>query len=62
MTRRLPPFRDAEFHGEMQGHLQTFIRWTVAPDESPTGHAPSDEMIQDTARITAEADPNGGRR
>lgn len=56
------PFRDAKFHNEMQGHLQAFIRWTVAPEESPTGSAPSRGLLEDTARIAADADPNGGQR
>jgi hypothetical protein len=56
------PFRDAKFHGEMQGHLQTFIRWSVAPEESPTGRAPSREMLDETAGIAADADPNAVTR
>ena len=58
----LKPFRDAKFHGEMQEHLQTFIRWSVAPDESPTGKPLSREMLDDVARIAADADPNGVTR
>lgn len=53
------PFRDAKFHGEMQGHLQAFIRWSVAPEESPTGKPPTRDLLDRTARITADADPNG---
>jgi hypothetical protein len=56
------PLRNAKFHGEMQGHLQTFIRWSVAPGESPTGKPPSRELLDDTARIAADSDPKGDQR
>jgi hypothetical protein len=56
------PLRDARFHGQMQGHLQAFIRWSVAPEESPTGKPLSRKMLDTVAQITADADPKGGKR
>jgi hypothetical protein len=56
------PPRNTKFHGEMQDHLQAFIRWSVAPEESPTGKSPSRELLDDTARLAADADPKGGQR
>lgn len=53
------PFRDAKLHGDVQAGLQTFIRWSVAPDESPTGKPPSRALLDRTARIAADADPKG---
>lgn len=58
----LKPLRDAKFHDDMQEHLQTFIRWTVAPEESPTGRPLSREMLDLTAQIAAAADPKGSER
>jgi hypothetical protein len=56
------PYRDAKFHGQVQESLQHFVRWSVVPEESPTGKAPSRQALDGIAQIAADADPNGGQR
>lgn len=58
MSRQWSPPRDAGLHATVQDGLQHFIRWSIDPSESPTGNAPSPKLIQDTARVAADVDPN----